>query len=67
MYVRDCESTTRAFLEAIDWPLDRATLAYQSVFGPEAWLKPATATVLEELPRRGVRSVDIDGHRYGMP
>lgn len=59
MYVRDCESTTRAFLEAINWPRDRATLAYQSVFGPEPWLKPATATVLEQLPRRGVRSVAV--------
>lgn len=59
VYVRDCEATTRAFLEAIDWPRDRATLAYQSVFGPEPWLKPATATVLEELPRRGVRSVAV--------
>ncbi len=59
MYVRDCEATTRAFLEAIDWPRDRATLAYQSVFGPEPWLKPATATILEELPRRGVRSVAV--------
>ncbi|MEX0909089.1 MAG: ferrochelatase [Gemmatimonadaceae bacterium] len=59
IYVRDCESTTRAFLEAIDWPRDRATLAYQSVFGPEPWLKPATADLLAELPRRGVRSVAV--------
>lgn len=58
-YVRDCEATTRAFLKAIDWPQERATLAYQSVFGPEPWLKPATATVLEELPRRGVRSIAV--------
>jgi ferrochelatase len=57
--VRDCEATTRAFLEAIDWPRDRATLAFQSKFGPEPWLKPATADVLEELPRRGVRRVAV--------
>lgn len=59
MYVRDCEATTRAFLEAIAWPRERATLTYQSVFGPEPWLKPATATTLEELPRNGVRSVAV--------
>ncbi len=59
VYVRDCAATTRAFLEAIDWPRDRATLAFQSKFGPEPWLKPATADVLEELPRRGVRRVAV--------
>ncbi len=59
VYVRDCQATTRAFLEAIDWPRDRATLAFQSKFGPEPWLKPATADVLEELPRRGVRRVAV--------
>lgn len=59
VYVRDCAATTRAFLEAISWPRDRATLAFQSKFGPEPWLKPATADVLEELPRRGVRRVAV--------
>lgn len=59
VYVRDCETTTRALLEAIGWPSDRATLAFQSKFGPEPWLKPATANVLEELPRRGVRRVAV--------
>jgi ferrochelatase len=59
VYVRDCEATTHAFLEAIGWPRARATLAFQSKFGPEAWLKPATADVLEELPRRGVRRVAV--------
>lgn len=58
-YTQDCEATTRAFLGAIDWPRERATLAYQSKFGPEPWLQPATAAVLEELPRRGVRSVAV--------
>lgn len=58
-YTRDCEATTRAFLDAIDWPRERATLAYQSKFGPEPWLKPATAGLLDELPRRGVRSVAV--------
>lgn len=59
VYARDCESTTRAFLEAIGWPRERATLTYQSVFGPEPWLKPATDKTLEELPGRGVRSVAV--------
>lgn len=59
IYVQDCESTTAALLEAIGWPRERATLSYQSKFGPEPWLTPATATILEELPRRGVRTVAV--------
>jgi ferrochelatase len=59
LYTRDCEATTRALLAAIRWPAERATLAYQSKFGPEPWLTPATATVLEELPKRGVKSVAV--------
>lgn len=59
VYVRDCEVTTRALLHAIDWPAARTTLAYQSKFGPEPWLAPATADVLVQLPRRGVTSVAV--------
>ena len=59
IYVRDCEATSRAFLQAIDWPAERATHAYQSKFGPEPWLKPATAEVLAALPSRGVRRVAV--------
>ena len=58
-YVRDCEATTRALLAAIDWPAARATLAFQSKFGPGRWLTPATADVLAALPRRGIRRVAV--------
>ena len=58
-YTRDCEETTRALLGAIDWPEDQATLAYQSRFGPEPWLTPATASVINDLPQRGIRRVGV--------
>lgn len=58
-YTRDCEVTTEALLRAIDWPRDRATLAYQSKFGPEPWLTPATARVITELPAKGIRHVGV--------
>ncbi|MEX2182657.1 MAG: ferrochelatase [Gemmatimonadaceae bacterium] len=59
VYTEDCEETTAAFIEAIGWPADRMTLAYQSKFGPEPWLLPATADVLVELPRRGITNVAV--------
>src|SRR5690606_21245868 len=37
------------------WRADDYIVSYQSRFGPEAWLEPATADVLEHLASRGVR------------
>jgi ferrochelatase len=59
VYTDDCAATTAAFLRAIAWPRERATLAFQSKFGPEPWLKPATARVLAELPARGISRVAV--------
>lgn len=58
-YGAQCQATAEALaaalgLDAADW-----TLAFQSRFGPARWLTPATATVLHDLPRRGVRSLDV--------
>lgn len=58
-YRRDCETTFRSLLRRLDWPESRATLAFQSRFGPEPWIRPATATTLERLARSGVRSVAV--------
>ena len=58
-YTRDCEATTEALLRAIDWPRERTTLAYQSKFGPEPWLTPATASVINALPAKGIRRVGV--------
>ena len=58
-YVLDCEETTRALLRAIDWPADKATLSYQSKFGPEPWLTPATADVINALPGKGIRNIGV--------
>ena len=58
-YTRDCEETAAALLVTINWPTEKATLAYQSKFGPEPWLTPATATVIEELARVGTRRVAV--------
>ncbi len=58
-YTRDCEETAAAFLVTIDWPTADATIAYQSKFGPEPWLTPSTATVIEELARRGTKRLAV--------
>lgn len=58
-YRRDCYRTFRALLAGTGWPEERSTISYQSRFGPEPWLTPATATVLKELPRAGIRRVVV--------
>lgn len=59
MYSRACRVTADALLEALDWDPARSTLTYQSTFGPERWLIPATDKTLEELPGRGTESVAV--------
>ncbi|MCU0222512.1 MAG: ferrochelatase [Acidobacteria bacterium] len=58
-YQADCRRTHAALLARLGWDPARATLAYQSRFGPERWLGPATAATLEALPRRGERGVAV--------
>jgi ferrochelatase len=58
-YSADCRATTSALLRALDWDSVRATHCYQSKFGPEPWLKPTTADLIEELPGKGVLSLGV--------
>lgn len=58
-YRRDCEVTYHALLERLGWPEAKATLAYQSRFGPEPWIGPQTAKVLQKLPSLGVKRVAV--------
>lgn len=55
LYREDCRRTTQSLLRALGWPENGSTLAYQSKFGPEPWLKPSTAATILELPKRGIR------------
>jgi ferrochelatase len=58
-YSRDCRTTFTALLRAASIPPERATLSFQSRFGPEPWLGPATFDVLRSLARAGTRNVGV--------
>ena len=58
-YRADCARTTAALLDALDWEPARASQCFQSRFGPERWLEPATADRLVELAKGGVRTVGV--------
>lgn len=58
-YPRQCEASARAIALALGLADDAWTLSYQSRFGREKWLEPATTTTLDALAARGVRQVDV--------
>ncbi|MES2754663.1 MAG: ferrochelatase [Pseudomonadota bacterium] len=51
-----CQKTARLLSEALGREL---MVTFQSRFGRAKWLTPATDTVLEELPARGVKTVAV--------
>lgn len=55
-YHCQCQKTARLLSEALG---RKMTITFQSRFGRAKWLEPATDTVLEELPAKGVRKVAI--------
>src|SRR5438874_1350178 len=58
-YPSHCQQTAHALATRLDWPADRWTMSYQSRFGRDAWLEPATDDVLAKLAARGVRRVFV--------
>ena len=51
-----CRKTARLLQEALGRPIE---VSFQSRFGRAKWLEPATDTVLEALPGRGVKRVAV--------
>ncbi|MDQ3268777.1 MAG: ferrochelatase [Pseudomonadota bacterium] len=58
-YPVQCQASARAVAQALGLEDAEWTLSYQSRFGREKWLEPATDRTLEALAGRGVRRVDV--------
>ena len=54
-YEAQCKVTAQMLADRMGWRPEDWTLAYQSRFGPEAWLAPSTQERITELARQGVR------------
>ena len=54
-YRSECERTARALAAACAWDDDAWTMSFQSRFGPERWLQPATDALLTGLAAQGVQ------------
>ncbi len=58
-YQRQSEAGAQAIATALGLQPHQWTLSYQSRFGAERWLEPATTTALEDLGARGVQQIDV--------
>ena len=58
-YPQRCEASVAAIASTLGLAEGEYTLAYQSRFGKEKWLEPATGTVLAGLAARGIKKVDV--------
>lgn len=58
-YPQECEATASALAAALGLPDDAWRLAYQSRFGPAAWLQPYCDELLKGLAKDGIRSVSV--------
>lgn len=54
-YREQCEDTAQRLASAMGWRDDDWMISFQSRFGPERWLEPATDDVLESLHAQGVQ------------
>ncbi len=58
-YFLQCQHTTRLVAELLDLPDNSFLTCFQSRFGREPWLLPATDTTLRELAAGGTKSVQV--------
>ena len=58
-YAAQCEASVAAIAEDLGLQPNEYRLTYQSRFGKEQWLEPATINVLGDLGRDGVKRIDV--------
>ena len=58
-YHCQCQKTTRLLRARLGWPEDAIDTTFQSVFGPEEWLKPYTVEHVAELAKRGITDIAV--------
>jgi len=58
-YQEQCEITGKLLREALGLDQQQCQIAYQSRFGPEAWIKPYADKTLQQWAQDGVKSVSI--------
>ncbi|WP_317057868.1 ferrochelatase [Roseovarius rhodophyticola] len=58
-YHCQCQKTTRLLRERLGWDETEITTTFQSVFGPEEWLRPYTVEHVAELAEQGKKNIAV--------
>lgn len=58
-YHCQCQKTSRLLRERLGWEPGAIDTTFQSVFGPEEWLKPYTVEHVAELAKAGKRNIAV--------
>lgn len=58
-YHCQCQKTSRLLRERLGWDRDQIQTTFQSVFGPEEWLRPYTVEHVAELARQGRKRIAV--------
>jgi ferrochelatase len=58
-YRAQCHATARAIAAAVGLRADQYTTCFQSQFGKDEWIGPSFEGLLEELPKRGIKTVAV--------
>lgn len=54
-YRAQCFATSRALVRALEWPVQKLSISFQSRLGRRPWIRPYSDQVIVELARAGVR------------
>ncbi|WP_095587781.1 ferrochelatase [Actibacterium ureilyticum] len=58
-YHCQCQKTTRLLKERLGWDDTQIITTFQSVFGPEEWLRPYTVEHVAELAKQGKKNIAV--------
>ena len=58
-YHCQCQKTTRLLKERLGWDNTQITTTFQSVFGPEEWLRPYTVEHVAKLAEEGKKNIAV--------
>ena len=58
-YHCQCQKTSRLLRERLGWEKGAINTTFQSVFGPEEWLKPYTVKHVAELAKQGKKHIAV--------
>jgi len=58
-YQRHCEETAAQLAADLGWPAEKVIVSFQSRVGKEEWLQPYTDQLLQQLPKQGVRRLQV--------